>query len=105
MFKFFNSAFSDVVKRSWQEAAPGNPIQRLFTKMKRLKPRLKEMNKMCLGDISNMVKEKHRQLEDLQLHNLMHIDQRDLAKERSVHKELFELEVVELSFYKQMTKV
>ncbi|XP_039068832.1 uncharacterized protein LOC120215148 [Hibiscus syriacus] len=55
-FKFFNGwtsnvGFMGVVKLSWLEQCAGNPMQRQFSKLKRLKPRLKELNKEHFSDI------------------------------------------------------
>ncbi|XVF65103.1 hypothetical protein PTKIN_Ptkin09bG0219800 [Pterospermum kingtungense] len=55
-FKFFNlwashSTFEDVVRSSWQVHVQGNPMQALHAKLKRLKPKLKELNMKFYSNI------------------------------------------------------
>ncbi|XP_039032312.1 uncharacterized protein LOC120167325 [Hibiscus syriacus] len=109
-FKFFNywttsANFLNIVKVSWLEHCEGNPLQRLFTKMKRLKPNLKNLNKEQFSDISKRVLSKRADLEIIQLRNLNHVDQRNIDEERIVHAELVDLEVAESDFYRQRAKV
>ncbi|KAK8695970.1 hypothetical protein V6N13_001111 [Hibiscus sabdariffa] len=91
--------------RSWQEHANGNPMQVLFTKLKRLKPHLKTFNKAHFADISGRVEAKRRQLEERQMHNIHNTNERDLDEERNLEAELVTLEATEKSFYKQKVKL
>ncbi|KAE8724823.1 hypothetical protein F3Y22_tig00009840pilonHSYRG00015 [Hibiscus syriacus] len=109
-FKFFNCwtsnvGFMGVVKLSWLEQCAGNPMQRLFSKLKRLKPRLKELNKEHFSDISSKVLNKRAELERIQLLNLSCTDQRSIEEERNIHAELVDLEIAESEFYRQIAKV
>ncbi|KAK8612481.1 hypothetical protein V6N13_092596 [Hibiscus sabdariffa] len=70
----------------------------------RLKPNLKELNRAHFADISERVKVKRKELEELQLHNLSH-DLRRIEEEHVVHVELVDLEAVESSFYRQKAKI
>ncbi|XP_039000122.1 uncharacterized protein LOC120125860 [Hibiscus syriacus] len=73
--------------------------------MKRLKPRLKELNKSYYEDISRRVAIKREQLEQVQLFNLAHVDQRDVQAELRVQAELLELEAAETAFYRKKAKI
>ncbi|KAL4368737.1 hypothetical protein GQ457_05G018140 [Hibiscus cannabinus] len=71
-FKFFNfwtthPEFENVVRRSWDEPVEGNSMQVLFCKLKRLKSRLKDLNREHYADISKQVAVKRSQLESQQL--------------------------------------
>ncbi|KAE8667867.1 Detected protein of unknown function [Hibiscus syriacus] len=109
-FKFFNcwstsANFLGIVKESWTVQCAGNPMQRLFLKLKRLKPKLKNLNKEQFSDISNKVLSKRADLERIQLINLSHTDQRNIEEERRIHAELVDLEVIESEFYRERAKV
>ncbi|XP_039031366.1 uncharacterized protein LOC120166048 [Hibiscus syriacus] len=60
-FKFFNfwskhPNFLEHVLHSWQKPSQGNPMQKLFLKLKRLKPCLQKLNKDNYSDISTRVR-------------------------------------------------
>ncbi|XP_039025208.1 uncharacterized protein LOC120158443 [Hibiscus syriacus] len=97
--------FLNIVKESWLEHCNGNPLQRLFTKMKRLKPKLKDLNNEQYSDISKRVLCKRAELERIQLRNLSHADLRNIDEERTVHAELADLEVAESDFYRKRANV
>ncbi|XP_039038968.1 uncharacterized protein LOC120176645 [Hibiscus syriacus] len=96
---------SDHCPESWTVQCDGNPMQRLFLKLKRLKPKLKNLNKEQFSDFSNRVLSKRANLERIQLINLSHTDHRNIEEERRIHAELVDLEVAEFEFYRQRAKV
>ncbi|XP_039028779.1 uncharacterized protein LOC120162766 [Hibiscus syriacus] len=106
-FKFFNfwalhPSFIHEVHQSWQPTIQGNPMQVLFSKLKRLKGSLKRLNKDCYSDISNRFQQKKIELEMQQLSTLRGDD--TLEKELTLQKELKSLEEAELMFLKQKGK-
>ncbi|XP_038998865.1 uncharacterized protein LOC120124223 [Hibiscus syriacus] len=109
-FKFFNcwtghEQFLSTVLECWQVHCEGNPMQCLFRKLKRLKPCLKILNKEFFSDISGRVSSKRSELEQLQVFNLSHVDQRRLDYEKIIQAELVDLEVAESEFYRQRAKM
>ncbi|GMJ15706.1 hypothetical protein HRI_005239800 [Hibiscus trionum] len=74
-FRFFNfwsshPQFLGIVAASWGDAVDGNPMKRLFLKLKRLKSSLKQFNTEVFGEIAERVRRKRKELEDAQLTNL-----------------------------------
>ncbi|XP_039007590.1 uncharacterized protein LOC120135392 [Hibiscus syriacus] len=109
-FKFFNcwttyEKFLSTIKESWQGHCEGSAMQCLFSKLMRLKPFLKELNKVYFSDISGRVSNKRAELEQIQIFNLTHVDQRRIDDERRIHAELMDLKVVESRFYRQKAKI
>ncbi|XP_039038081.1 uncharacterized protein LOC120175552 [Hibiscus syriacus] len=109
-FKFFNcwvshEKFLSIVKDSWQVHCAGSAMQVLFCKLRRLKPLLKELNKEFFSDISGRVKGKRAELEQLQIFNLTHAEQRRVAEEKRIQDELVNLEVAESEFFRQKAKL
>ncbi|XP_039050998.1 uncharacterized protein LOC120192271 [Hibiscus syriacus] len=78
-----NEDFRGIVLSSWREEVTGNTMRRLFAKMKRLKPHLRELNKRQYADISK---------------------RRDVEKERLLRADLLALERAETSFYQPIAK-
>ncbi|KAE8707200.1 hypothetical protein F3Y22_tig00110387pilonHSYRG01069 [Hibiscus syriacus] len=86
-------------------AASGTADMRLFSKLKRLKSKLKELNKSHFSYICGPVTAKRVQLEQLQVCNLFPPNCRRLEDERRVHTELLELATTESAFYRQKAKI
>ncbi|XP_038998866.1 uncharacterized protein LOC120124224 [Hibiscus syriacus] len=89
----------------WSNRHEGSAMQVLFSKMRRLKPLLKELNKEFYSNISGRVEGKRSELEQIQLFNLTHVEQRRVDEEKRVYDELINLEVAESEFYRQRTKM
>ncbi|XP_039000858.1 uncharacterized protein LOC120126869 [Hibiscus syriacus] len=107
-FKFFNfwskhPNFLEHVLHSWQQPSQGNPMMKLFLKLKRLKPCLQKLNKDNYSDISVRVRLKKKELEQIQISTLN--GNNSLVKELDVQKELNDLEDTEYMFLKQKAKV
>ncbi|XP_038996334.1 uncharacterized protein LOC120120892 [Hibiscus syriacus] len=107
-FKFFNfwtkhPNYLEVVQSSWQLPIHGNPLQKLFLKLKRLKPCLNKLNKDNYNDISARVRLKRTELEQIQI-SILNLHN-SIEKELTVQKELFALEDNEFMFLKQKAKV
>ncbi|XP_039047048.1 uncharacterized protein LOC120187388 [Hibiscus syriacus] len=81
----------------------GNPMQKLFLKLKRLKPSLKKLNKNNYSEISTRVRLKKIELETVKIYTLN--GQNSIAEELKIQKELISLEESEYMFLKQKTKV
>ncbi|XVF76997.1 hypothetical protein PTKIN_Ptkin14bG0004700 [Pterospermum kingtungense] len=78
-FKFFNfwanhNAFLEVVGNSWQADEDGNPMERLFKKLKRLKPLLKAFNREHFSNVFGRVNHKQKELETVQAAILTNVD-------------------------------
>ena len=78
---------------------------KLHRKMKNLKKSLKTFNMCRYGNIFEKVKEKKRELVELQLLNLSSITDGSIMIERSLTLELHELLVDEESFFKQKSRI
>ncbi|KAE8714581.1 OB-fold-like isoform 1 [Hibiscus syriacus] len=109
-FKFFNcwtahEEFFRVVKESWQVHCACTAMQCLFNKLRRLKPCLKDFNKVHFSDIYGRVRSKRAELEQIQVFNLSHVEQRRVEEEMSIHAALVDLEVAESEFYRQRAKI
>ncbi|XP_039050057.1 uncharacterized protein LOC120191134 [Hibiscus syriacus] len=107
-FKFFNfwsthSNFLEIVQQSWQQPSHGNPMQKLFSKLKCLKPCLHKLNKDFYNNISARVKQKKAELEQIQIETLKGINSMD--KDLIVQKDLNALEDNEKMFLKQKAKI
>ncbi|XP_039010767.1 uncharacterized protein LOC120139675 [Hibiscus syriacus] len=107
-FKIFNFwikhlTFLDEVLFSWQQSTQGNPMQKLFFKLKCLKPCLKKLNKDNFSDISTRVRLKRTELENAQVSSLN--GKNSFEDELNVQKELITLEESEFMFLKQKAKV
>ncbi|XP_039065800.1 uncharacterized protein LOC120211293 [Hibiscus syriacus] len=107
-FKFFNfwyahPCFLNVVRNSWLPNALGNPMNFLFTKLKRLKVALKEFNNENFKNLPTQVKVKRAELELQQLHTLKGED--GIEKEIFIQDELKTLEEAETLFLKQKAKI
>ncbi|XP_039008860.1 uncharacterized protein LOC120137071 [Hibiscus syriacus] len=107
-FKFFNfwtkhPNFLEQITKSWQQLTQGNPMQRLFIKLKRLKPNLKKLNKDNYNDISAKVRLKRSELEQIQISTLN--DNNSFDEELRIQKDLNDLEDMEYMFLKQKAKV
>ncbi|KAE8705789.1 hypothetical protein F3Y22_tig00110418pilonHSYRG00293 [Hibiscus syriacus] len=71
-FKFFNcwtlhQNFLNIVSHSWHQASQGNPLKKLFLKLRRLKVSLKNLNKNYFSDISAQVRIKREEIEKQQI--------------------------------------
>ncbi|XP_039013307.1 uncharacterized protein LOC120142911 [Hibiscus syriacus] len=73
--------------------------------MKILKHVLKELNMIHFSDISARVIAKRAELESVQLSILSSASQFGVEEENKVHVDLVDLEVAELEFYRQKTKI
>ncbi|KAK8607316.1 hypothetical protein V6N13_053057 [Hibiscus sabdariffa] len=81
-------------------------MQILFCKLKRLKSALSRFNAEHYGGISLRVRDKARELEEVQLLNLHEtVDDSLLEKEKELYKELKVLLSAEESFFKQKSRV
>ena len=67
MFNYWTKhpEFMQIIKNSWKEPASSNPMVILYKKLKRLKQRLKFLNKSQYGGISDKVKSKKKKLDDM----------------------------------------
>ena len=109
-FKFFNfwtkhPDFLKVVESSWKEQVHGNPMSTLHQKMKKLKASLRSFNKFKYADISGKVKEKRRELAEVQLQNLSTPTPGLVELEKILNLELHELLLAEESFFKQKSRI
>ncbi|KAK8352273.1 hypothetical protein V6Z11_A05G084200 [Gossypium hirsutum] len=59
-----------IVAESWHDEVDGHPMMKLFLKLKRLKRSLKALNSEAFGDISDRVRKKRAELEELQIASL-----------------------------------
>ncbi|KAK8586403.1 hypothetical protein V6N13_009996 [Hibiscus sabdariffa] len=90
--------FLKIVEDSWVQPAGGNPLQLLFTKLKRLKGPLKQFNKGVFGDISARVQAHQVELDNLQKKLLLNPNANNLMREMIVAKELHDHYRVEEQF-------
>ncbi|XP_038997366.1 uncharacterized protein LOC120122261 [Hibiscus syriacus] len=107
-FKFFNfwtknPNFLTEVQNSWQHPMKGNPMLSLFLKLKSLKTCLRNLNKDCYSNISNRVKQKKTELEQIQLSTLNRTSSID--SELIIQSELSSLEHAENMLLKQKAKI
>ncbi|XP_039069852.1 uncharacterized protein LOC120216531 [Hibiscus syriacus] len=107
-FKFFNfwashPHFLNVVRNSWSQYAHGNPMMILFSKFRRHKDCLKKFNKDNFSNLSDRVKLKRIELENIQLLTLKAED--SIVNELQIQDQLKTLEEVESLFLKQKAKV
>ncbi|XP_039047818.1 uncharacterized protein LOC120188448 [Hibiscus syriacus] len=107
-FKFFNfwvqhPNFLNVVRHSWMIPAHGNPMQCLFSKLKRLKANLRDLNQSHFSDITARVLQNKTKLEIQQLKTLKGED--EVVKEIQLQADLKSLEAAEILFLKQKTKM
>ncbi|XP_039033520.1 uncharacterized protein LOC120169447 [Hibiscus syriacus] len=107
-FKFFNfwvahPSFINVVSQSWLQPTHGNPMQILFTKLKRLKEYLTRFNKENYSMLSDRVKLKRIELENQQLLTLK--GHETIENELLLQEELYTLETAKVVFLKQKAKV
>ncbi|XP_039008413.1 uncharacterized protein LOC120136440 [Hibiscus syriacus] len=77
--------------------------QILFSKLKRLKFSLKNLNHICFSDLPARVKQKKTELEQQQLKTLK--GEEDIKNEISLQNELKNLEEAETLFFRQKTKI
>ncbi|XP_039011849.1 uncharacterized protein LOC120140931 [Hibiscus syriacus] len=106
-FKIFNCwtlhhNFLNIVSQSWYPPCQGNPMKKLFLKLKRLKSNLKQLNKESFSDISARVREKHEEIEKHQLLSLRGLE--PIEKELRLQGDLNALEEAEAMFLKQKAK-
>ena len=95
-----------VVKNSWQMPIEGQPIEVLHKKLKRLKQVLKEFNSSKFAGISKKVKEKRKEMENIQLSIFSNGPNAGLLdQEKDISKELHELMLMEESIYRQKLRV
>ncbi|KAL4311929.1 hypothetical protein GQ457_01G034350 [Hibiscus cannabinus] len=78
-----------------------NTMQVLFSKLKRLKPRLKRLNLKHYNNISGRVHLKRQQFQQLHLSNLSDPNSCNSIAEKIMLAELIVLEKADLQFYKQ----
>ncbi|KAL4272993.1 hypothetical protein GQ457_13G006570 [Hibiscus cannabinus] len=95
-FKFFNfwldhPGFMKIVGDSWLLHVFGNHLHILFTKLKRLKPILKQFNKEVFGEISKKVQAKQIELSNVQKLVLATHSADFIVSEKKVAGELIEL--------------
>ncbi|XP_039011021.1 uncharacterized protein LOC120140024 [Hibiscus syriacus] len=94
--------FLNVVNQSWQCPSVGNPMQILFTKLKRLKAHLKDLNHTFYSDLSHRVNQKRIELEQNQLKTLR--GEAVIEEDLYLQRELKTLEDAEAMFLKQKAK-
>ena len=110
-FKFFNywarhHGFLDLVEHSWFFPAHGNPMRRLYDKLKRLKVDLRNFNQTQFGGLTNKVAEKRKELADIQVNLLSENGSQNLIEsEKTLNLELNDLLLAEESFFKQKSRI
>ncbi|XP_039032919.1 uncharacterized protein LOC120168182 [Hibiscus syriacus] len=93
------------VRESWLMHCEGNAMQIMFNKLKKLNHVLKELNMNYFSDISARVTTKRAELESVQLSILSGDSHFGVEEENKVHADPVDLEVAELEFYRQKTKI
>ncbi|KAK8633411.1 hypothetical protein V6N13_014257 [Hibiscus sabdariffa] len=97
--------FLKIVEDFWVQPSGGNPLQLLFTKLKRLKGPLKQYNKEVFGDLSTRVQAHQVELKNLQKNLLMNPSGENLMRERVVAKELHDLYKAEEQFFRHKSRI
>ncbi|XP_039031355.1 uncharacterized protein LOC120166027 [Hibiscus syriacus] len=100
--EFLAPGISDHLNQSWTQFAQGNPMQIIFTKLKRLKDCLRRFNKENYGNLSDRVKIKRSELDQQQLLTLK--GEKAIEKELLLQKELKNLEDAEAILVKEITR-
>ncbi|KAE8728749.1 hypothetical protein F3Y22_tig00004072pilonHSYRG00081 [Hibiscus syriacus] len=111
-FKFFNCWIANEnylsnIEGSWLDSSGGNAMKVFFSKLKRLKPILKELNKKYYSDISARVVAKRVELEHFQISNIACANQFGIEEEKRIQADLY-LETFEgmatvlLEFYSKL---
>ncbi|KAE8691842.1 Bifunctional dTDP-4-dehydrorhamnose 3,5-epimerase/dTDP-4-dehydrorhamnose reductase [Hibiscus syriacus] len=106
-FKIFNCwtlhhIFLNIFSQYWYPPCQGNPMKKLFLKLKRLKSNLKQLNKESFSDISARVREKQEEIEKQKLLSLRGLE--PIEKELRLQRELKTLEDAEAMFLKKKAK-
>ncbi|XP_038992139.1 uncharacterized protein LOC120115513 [Hibiscus syriacus] len=106
-FKFFNcwafhQNFLNIVSQSWSMPIQGNPMKKIFLKLKRLKVSLQNLNKGFFRDISTQVRQKREEIEKQQVLTLRGVEPID--KELELQSDLKSLEEAEAMLLKQKAK-
>ncbi|KAK8672311.1 hypothetical protein V6N13_110684 [Hibiscus sabdariffa] len=87
-----------VEKDSWCSDASGDPMRRLFVKLKRLKPILKQFNRERYGELSFKVVAARKEVEAAQLDILCGASSGSVERVHELKAKLFDLEAAERSF-------
>ncbi|XP_033136094.1 uncharacterized protein LOC103837732 isoform X1 [Brassica rapa] len=110
-FKFFNYLvthpdFQETVTSGWEFTSSDSwNLSSLSKKQKQLKKYLKSLNKDNFSDIQKRVSEATLQLENLQLHSLMHPSESAFLAERTCTDKVAFLKTIEESFFHQKSRI
>ncbi|KAK8665564.1 hypothetical protein V6N13_005730 [Hibiscus sabdariffa] len=109
-FKFFHfwadhSDFYTIVENSWKLATEENPLQVLFTKLKRLKEPLKKLNRESYGGLHSRVLGLQDEFEKVQHMSLSCPNADLIAREKQISQELNDLLRAEEKFLRQKSRV
>ncbi|OMO60226.1 reverse transcriptase [Corchorus capsularis] len=109
-FKFFNfwtkhDDFLPLVNRVWQEPVFGNPMSRLFNKLKNLKPHLTNFNREHFGNLPQKVVEKKAEIVVLQRNLLTSPDTNLVQRHKAAVNDFHELQKAVESYYRQKSRI
>ncbi|XP_022721791.1 uncharacterized protein LOC111279163 [Durio zibethinus] len=109
-FKFFNFGakhpdFLKLVEESWQQTVEGNPMIRLYRKLKRLKTILRQFNFSQFGNLVEKVEFKREKLAKVQTANLLQSSSADIEKKKKLIQELHELFQAKESMLRQKSRI
>ncbi|KAL4320158.1 hypothetical protein GQ457_18G025600 [Hibiscus cannabinus] len=97
--------FLKIVVDSWSSDASGDPMRRLFVKLKRLKPVLKQFNRERFGELPFKFVAARKEMEAAQLDILSGSSYGSIEKVHELKVKLFDLKAAERSFYKHKARV
>lgn len=89
----------------WKKEVTGNPMRVLFSKLKFLKPLLKDFNKQHFGNISNKVRDVRNRLVEAQGRVLYSPMDDDILLVKKLTAELQGLLAADEAFYRKKSRV